>query len=161
MASGKVEGLVKYARRDFMTPILEARSIDEFNAKLAERCTQPQADTLAGAKGSIGAWMMADQAAFRAIPNGLFEPCEKRPGRVSSTSLVRYRSNDYSVPKRFAHRKVMVKGFVDRVVIISEGEIMADQPRSYDSGDFVAGPMPARRPQKWEPVLWKTTRNLM
>jgi transposase len=138
---GKVEGLVKYARRNFMTPIPEARSFEELNARLAERCVQRQADTVAGAKDTIGARMAADQAAFRAIPAGLFEPCEKRPGRVSSTSLVRYRGNDYSVPTRFAHREVMVKGFVDRVAITSEGEIIADHPRSYDSGDFVADPL--------------------
>jgi hypothetical protein len=106
-----------------------------------ERCIQRQGDNVAGAKETIGARMTADLAAFRAAPAGLFEPCEKRPGRVSSTSLVRYRSNDYSVPTRFAHREVMVKGFVDRVVITSEGEIIADHPRSYDSGDFVADPL--------------------
>jgi hypothetical protein len=138
---GKVEGLVKYARRNFMTPIPEAQSFDELNARLLERCIQRQGDTVASAKETIGARMVADQAAFRAIPSGLFEPCEKRPGRASSTSLVRYRSNDYSVPTRFAHREVMVKGFVDRVVITSEGEIIADHPRSYDSGDFVADPL--------------------
>lgn len=101
---GKVEGLVKYARRNFMTPIPEARSFDEFNARLAQQCLERQADRVAGAKETIGARMIADHAAFRAMPSGLFEPCEKRPGRVSSTSLVRYRSNDYSVPTRYALR---------------------------------------------------------
>ena len=32
-------------------------------------------------------------------------------------SLVRYRCNDYSVPMRFGFRDVLVKGFVDEVVI--------------------------------------------
>jgi transposase len=41
---GKVEGLVKYARRNFMTPIPEARSFDEFNARLAEQCLKRQAE---------------------------------------------------------------------------------------------------------------------
>jgi len=117
---GKVEGLVKYARRNFMTPIPEARSFEEFNARLAERCVQRQADIVAGAKETISTRRTSDQAAFRAAPAGLFEPCEKRPGRVSPTSLVRYRSNDYSVPTRFAHREVTVKGFVDHVVITRE-----------------------------------------
>ncbi|MBU6373920.1 MAG: IS21 family transposase [Alphaproteobacteria bacterium] len=138
---GKVEGLVKFARRNFMTPIQEASSFEELNARLAEHCRRRQSDSVAGAKETIGARMAADQAAFRSIPAGLFEPCDKRPGRVSSTSVVRYRSNDYSVPTRFAHCEVMVKGFVDRVVITCQGEIAADHPRSYESGDFVANPL--------------------
>jgi hypothetical protein len=48
-----------------------------------------------------------------------YEPCEKRPGRVSSLSLVRYRNNDYSVPTAWGHRAVMIRGYVDRVEIVS------------------------------------------
>ena len=33
---GKVEGLVKYARANFMTPVPEAASFDALNAMLAE-----------------------------------------------------------------------------------------------------------------------------
>ena len=39
-----------------------------------------------------------------------FEACEKITTRVTSLSLVRYRSNDYSVPTEYEHRQVMVKG---------------------------------------------------
>jgi hypothetical protein len=35
-----------------------------------------------------------------------------RPGRVSSTALVRYRNVDYSVPTSHAFTNVIVKGFV-------------------------------------------------
>ena len=39
-------------------------------------------------------------------------------GRVSSLSLVRYRTSDYSVPVAYGHRDVIVRGYVDRVVIV-------------------------------------------
>ena len=52
--------------------------------------------------------------------------------------MVRYRSNDYSVPVAFGHREVWIKGFVGRVVI---AEIIADHPRSYDTGDMVFNPV--------------------
>lgn len=39
---GKVEGLVKYARSNFMTPIPVAASFAELNAMLAERCRRRQ-----------------------------------------------------------------------------------------------------------------------
>src|SRR4029077_18648250 len=49
-------------------------------------------------------------------PYNTFEPCDKRPAHVSSTALVRYRMNDYSVPAAYGFRDVLVKGFVDEVV---------------------------------------------
>ena len=36
---------------------------------------------------------------------------------MTSMSLVRYRTNDYSVPVEWGHREVLVKGFVHEVVI--------------------------------------------
>jgi Mu transposase, C-terminal domain len=67
---------------------------------------------------TIGERFVADQAVLRALPEEPFEPCDKRPGKVSSTVLVRYRMNDYSVPATYGFRDVLVKGFVDTVAII-------------------------------------------
>jgi hypothetical protein len=44
------------------------------------------------------------------LPPVPFEPCEKVTARVSSLALVRYRTNDYSVPTAYGHRQVLVKG---------------------------------------------------
>ena len=67
--------------------------------------------------------------------------CDLRSGQVTSTSVVRYRGNDYSVPVAFGHREVWIKGFVDRVVIGCACEVIAQHPRSYDSGDMVFDPV--------------------
>jgi hypothetical protein len=47
-------------------------------------------------------------------------------------SLVRYRTNDYSVPVEWGHREVLVKGFVHEVVICAANEVIARHPRSYE-----------------------------
>src|SRR5487761_1141868 len=41
---GKVEGLVKYARANFMTPMPETASFDDLNTMLTERCRARQRD---------------------------------------------------------------------------------------------------------------------
>ena len=69
------------------------------------------------------------------------EPCEKRAARVSSTALVRYRCNDYSVPTAYGFRDVLVKGFVDEVVILCGGEEIARHRRAYGTGTFVFDPL--------------------
>ena len=97
---GNVEGLVKHARLNFMVPIPEAASFDELNARLEAQCRQRQAERAGRHAETIGARLVADTAALRALPVVPLEPCEKRSGRVSSTALVRYRCNDYSVPTR-------------------------------------------------------------
>jgi hypothetical protein len=44
------------------------------------------------------------------MPPAPFEACEKLGTQVNSLSLVRYRSNDYSVPVAYGHQEVWVRG---------------------------------------------------
>jgi hypothetical protein len=60
---------------------------------------------------------------------------------VSSQSLVRYKTNDYSVPVAYGHRDVWVRGYVDLVVIGCGGEIIARHPRCYEREDMVFDPL--------------------
>ncbi|KQZ12257.1 transposase [Mesorhizobium sp. Root552] len=138
---GKVEGLVKYARSNFLTPIPVAASFDDLNAMLAERCRARQAERAGRHAATIGERLEADLRAFRDLPAVPLEPCEKRAARVSSTALVRYRGNDYSVPTAFGFQDVIVKGFVDQTVILCAGEEIARHQRSYGSGTFVFDPL--------------------
>ena len=63
---------------------------------------------------------------------------DQRTARVSSTAL---RTADYSVPTAYGFREVIVKGFVDEVVIICAGEEIARHKRSYERGGFVCDPL--------------------
>ncbi len=138
---GKVEGLVKYSRANFMTPIPVAASFDDLNAMLEERCRSRQDDHAARHAETIGERLVADLAALRDLPVVPLEPCEKRAARVSSTALVRYRGNDYSVPTAYGFQGVLVKGFVDEVVILCGGKQIARHPRCYGAGVFVSDPL--------------------
>ena len=138
---GKVEGLVGYARRNFMVPIPRFADWDAFNDYLEDQCRKRQANILRGHKVSIGDRLVADLAAMRDLPAAPFEACDLQSGQVTSTSVVRYRGNDYSVPVAFGHREVWIKGFVDRVVIGCAAEVIAEHPRSYDTGDMVFDPI--------------------
>ena len=85
--------------------------------------------------------MLGDLDALRDLPAVPFEACEHVPGQISSTALVRYRLVDYSAPAAHAHKKVMVKGYVDRVEIALGAEIVARHRRSYVRGDVVYDPL--------------------
>ena len=52
-----------------------------------------------------------------------------------------YRSNDYSVPVAYGHREVLIRGYVDEVVISCGAEVIARHRRSYDSEDLIFDPL--------------------
>ena len=54
---------------------------------------------------------------------------------------MRYRTNDYSAPVAYGHRNVLVRGYVDRVVISCGSEVIAHHHRSYQRDDFVYDPV--------------------
>lgn len=138
---GKVENLVKNGRRRFLTPVPTVDSFEALNAKLEANCLTELDRKANGHSETIGVRLEADLSAFRALPSGNFEACEKRAGRVSSTALVRYRGSDYSVPTTHGHRDVVVKGFIDQVVIICNGDEIARHKRAYERGSFVCDPL--------------------
>jgi transposase len=138
---GKVEGLVGYVRRNFMTPLPVAESFDALNARFVDACTKRRRAILRGHNVTIATRMQADVANFMALPPAPYDACHKVATRVSSLSLVRYRNNDYSVPTRYGHQDVLAKGYVDRVEIACRGERIAVHERSYGTADFIYNPL--------------------
>ena len=98
---GKVEGLVGYARRNFLVPIPVFESFEALNTHLLECCRRRMGDRLRGRDGTIGERLERDLAAFQRPLPAPYDACEKVATSVSSLSLVRYRLNDYSVPTAY------------------------------------------------------------
>src|ERR1700681_1228850 len=129
---GKVEGLVGYARRNFMVPRPRFATWEAFNAHLLVQSQKRRERKLRGHQQTIGERFEKDRERLLALPAAPYEACDKRSTRVTSMSLVRYRTNDYSVPVEWGHREVLVKGFVHEVVICAGSEVIARHPRSYE-----------------------------
>ena len=138
---GKVEGLVGYARRNFMVPIPRANSWEELNAQLEAGCRKRRERRLRGHAETIAVRFERDRAAMLPLPATPYEACEKLSARVNSLSLVRYRSNDYSAPTQYGHRQVWVKGYVHQVVISCGSEMIARHRRSYERETVVFDPL--------------------
>jgi transposase len=138
---GKVEGLVGYARRNFLVPVPRCASWQELNAQLVEQCRKRRERRLRGHEQTIGERFQKDAEALLALPPVPYEACEKRTTRVTSLSLVRYRNNDYSVPTAYGHREVLIKGYVHEVMICCGSEVIAQHARSYEREDMVFDPL--------------------
>jgi hypothetical protein len=136
---GKVEGLVGLIRRNYLVP--RAPSYEALNAKLIDDCRGRFGDRLRGHAETICERLVRDLAVFQALPATPYDACEKKTGRVSSLSLVRYRETDYSVPTAYGHREVLIHGYVHEAVIACGADIIARHTRSYEREDFVFDPL--------------------
>ena len=76
-----------------------------------------------------------------ALPAAPFDACHQAPGQVSSQSLVRFQTNDYSVPVAYGYHQVWVRGYVEQVVIGCGTEVIARHRRSYEGEDTVFDPL--------------------
>jgi transposase len=138
---GVVEGMVRYARLNFLVPVPQVESLGTLNEQLLTRCAEDLKRRLRGKRATKGELLVEDRDAFLQMPVTDFDACRKKPTFASSLSLVRCDSNDYSVPVRYAHHSVVVKGYVDRVDICFQHKRIATHGRLWGKEDVAFDPL--------------------
>jgi hypothetical protein len=129
---GHVERLLGTARKRFLVPVPDVESIETLNRNLIESCRRDLDERTRGRSGTKRELLQDDSAAFLPLPQRPFESRRVADGTVNSESLVRFEINDYSVPVRYAHRKVIVIATVDEVRFVYEDRLLARYPRCWD-----------------------------
>ena len=124
-----------------MVPVPRAASWEELNAQLLEQCRQRRERKLWGHEETIAERFERDRKRFLPLPATPLEACQKRTTRVSSQALVRFETNDYSVPVAYGHRQVLLKAFVWEVVISCGSEVIARHVRSYEREEMIFDPL--------------------
>ena len=138
---GNVEGVIGFGRRNFLVPAPRFDSFDALNAWLEAQCLKRQDDVVRGHSETIGERLMRDLDTLMALPPTPYDACEKVSTRATSISMVRYRTNDYSVPTAFAHHEVQVRGYVHEVVIGCGAAVIARHARSYEKAGMIFDPI--------------------
>lgn len=128
---GHVERLLGFARRSFLVPVPDVNSLTELNERLLAACEVDLSKHTRGKPACKQKLLVEDQAAFLSLPKQSFEPRRLTSAAVSSESLVRFDTNDYSVPVRFAHRRLMVVATVDEVRLVFEDRLVARHVRCW------------------------------
>ena len=125
---GHVERLLGTARKRFLVPVPDVDSLETLNRHLLEACRRDLDERTRGRSGTKSELLRDDSAALLPLPQRPFEPRRVADGTVNSESLVRFETNDYSVPVRYAHRKVIVVATVDEVRFVYEDRLLARYP---------------------------------
>ena len=139
---GVVENIVRYARSNFMVPVPQVNSFEHLNEILWEACWNEQNRKLRGKdKTKLDLWIEESEY-FLDTPDIPFDPCQKSTVIASSLSLVRYKSNDYSVPTIYAHNELIVKAYIDKILIYTRcGNRIAEHKRIWSKHQISYNPI--------------------
>jgi transposase len=137
---GVVEGMVKYARQNFLVPVPQVQDFEELNRRLEDHCNSDLDRRLRGHPTTKRERLAEDRAASLALPVSPFPACRVTSTFVNSESLVRFDGNDYSVPVDHAHQPVVVKGFVDRVEVCRGHLRIAEHTRCWEKEQQIFEP---------------------
>jgi hypothetical protein len=138
---GLVEGLVGYARRNFLVPVPEVSSYQELNTLLRERCLAEARRRLRGERYTMGELWDQERPQLLPLPERPFPCCRTLPVRPNRLGLVTFQTNRYSVPVACAHHSLFLRAFVDRVEVTDGGKTVAIHPRCYEREQDILDPL--------------------
>ncbi len=138
---GHVENLVGYTRRNYLVPVPKVETLAELNKELERRCTADLDRTLRGKCGCKRELLIEERTAMLDLPRQAFDARRVTQAGASSLSLVQFDTNSYSVPVKYAHRKITVVASVDEVRLVFQGQLIARHPRHWGREKHVFDPV--------------------
>jgi transposase len=137
----RVENRVFDLQRQWATPVPRVNDLGELSAHLRRCCLAARERTCGDQVERVGVRFERDRAAGLPVPERPFDACVVQPGQVDKYQTVRFDGNSYSVPRRWAFRAVSVKGYVDRVAVVADAQVIATHARSYGRREKVLDPL--------------------
>lgn len=128
---GRVENMVKYAERNYFTPLPVFGSLDELNAWLRERCLAYQQTCQARQRETVSERLALEKPHLLTLPAHLPQCYRILPVNADKSALVQFETNRYSVPSEYAYKSLWLKAFVGRIEITDEKEVLAVHTRLY------------------------------
>ena len=133
---GGVEGLVGYARRNYMVPVPVADSLEDLNQKLLQECLAYGEHRIAGREHTVNELYEKEKEHLLTIPDIAYSNLETAGGKVDKYATVVVDKNRYSVPASYAYFKVNVVLYVDRVEIFYGSKKIASHDRLYGNNKW-------------------------
>ena len=138
---GQVENQVCTVRRRLFTPQRKAKDLQTLNEEL-------MADCLAWAKSrphpvfkEQTVWAVFEQERTSLLQvQRPFDGYAEREVRVSSTALVNFDRNRYSVACKAVGRTVQLRSYAARVVVLHEDQCIGEHPRCFQRDQMVFDP---------------------
>ena len=137
---GGVEGLVGFARRNYMVPVPEGATLEELNEKVLMRCVAYGNHKMAGRDRTVNELYEEEKTHLLGLPEAVFSNVQTCPGRVDKYATVIVDKNRYSVPTGYTGFKVKVLLHADRVEIFIGTRKVATHERLYGNNKWSLNP---------------------
>ena len=139
---GGVEGLVGYARRNFLVPMPEVKDFTELNALLLERCLAHGERVIAGREDSrtIEHRHETERTRLLALPAKPFENSKPIRVRISNYQTAQIDRNRYSVPTAYVGRWLWAHVGCDKVCFYAEQRKVAEHTRLFGNSKWQINP---------------------
>jgi hypothetical protein len=137
---GGVEGLVGFARRNYMVPVPVAESFEELNEKILADCLAYGSHKMAGHSESVNERFEAEKQHLLEHPETAFSTTLPGDARVDKYATVMIDKNRYSVPWQYAGRRLKTLVYVDRVEIFADGAKLAVHERLFANNKWSLNP---------------------
>jgi len=137
---GGVEGLVGFARRNYMVPVPEAVSLEELNDKILRQCVAYGNHKMAGRDRRVNELYEEEKEHLLVLPDAAFSNVQTSDGRADKYATVIVDKNRYSVPTRYAGFRVKVLLHVDQVAIFTGTKKLTTHRRLYGNNKWSLKP---------------------
>lgn len=137
---GGVEGLVGFARRNYMVPVPEAESIAELNEKVLKQCLIYGNHKMDGRELKVSDLYEEEKKHLLPLPDAVFSNVQTHDCRADKYATAIVDKNRYSVPYRYAGCKMKVLLRVDQVEIFCAGKKLATHVRLYGNNKWSLDP---------------------
>jgi len=127
---GGVEGEVGRFRRRHLVPVPAFASLADLNAFMAAADEADDDRRITGRLETVGAAVARELPSLRGLPADAFDPGETLSCRVDVKARVCVRQSYYSVPARFAGRRLQVHLGARTIDALADGTVVATHTRS-------------------------------
>ena len=124
-----VERTVYALERRFATPVPRVSDVDELNRHLLRCCLKERDRTVSGRKETIGMMFQEERAHAVELPDHPFDCCIRQERQADKYQTVLFDNVRYSVPRHVAFQPVTVKAYVDGIVLVHKGQVVARHRR--------------------------------
>jgi len=131
---GGVEGEVGRFRRRHLVPVPKVASLAALNELLATADRTDDARHVDGRLATVGAMAKAEQPSLRPLPAEPFDPTVALNPKVDRKARIAVRGSHYSVPVRFAGRRLDVRLGGRTITVLAGGQVVAVHERSLHKG---------------------------
>jgi transposase len=132
---GGVEGEIGRFRRRHLVPVPAVASLAELNQLIAAADVVDDTRVITGRPVTVGAAFTDERAQLMALPADRFDPARLLEARVDNRARVSVRQCFYSVPARYAGRRLQVRLTARTVEVLDGSKVVAGHERAV--GKFI------------------------